>query len=92
MAKGKQRRWYVGPVDEIVTVADGREHVVKRGDSIEVSTAAAERLDKAGTYLETDGKGVEHTRRSGDPIWVDQDPSKSAPPASTSKDDQEGES
>ena len=36
---------YVGPVDEIQTIADGRVYTVKRGDIIEVSPHAAKSLE-----------------------------------------------
>ena len=35
---------YVGPIDQIDTVADGRVYTVSRGDIIEVSPYAAEAL------------------------------------------------
>ena len=36
---------YVGPVDQIDTIADGRTYTVKRGDIIEVSPYAGEKFD-----------------------------------------------
>jgi protein involved in polysaccharide export with SLBB domain len=37
---------YVGPIDEIQTIADGRVYTLKRGDTIEVSPYAAEAFNK----------------------------------------------
>lgn len=36
---------YIGPIDEIQTIADGRVYTVKRGDTIEVSPYAAKAFD-----------------------------------------------
>lgn len=36
---------YIGPVDEIETIADGRKYTVKRGETIEVSPFAGKSLD-----------------------------------------------
>lgn len=38
-------RWYVGPVDLIATVVDGREVVLSRGEAVSVSAEAAAGLD-----------------------------------------------
>jgi hypothetical protein len=36
---------YVGPVDQIDTIVDGRTYTVKRGDVLEVSPYASRMLD-----------------------------------------------
>ena len=36
---------YIGPIDEITTIADGRTYTVKRGDTIEVSPYAGKAFD-----------------------------------------------